>query len=329
VTIGIPFLNARPTLPDAVRSVLAQTFADWELLLVDDGSSDGSLDWARTIRDERITVVSDGVNRGLVARLNLIAGLARGKYLARMDADDLMHPRRLEEQVRFLEANPRVEVIDTAACTIDEHNAPIGIRGDGPLDCDVRAVLRSGLLIHPAVMGRTSWFRGNPYHARFVWAEDHELWVRTCRRSAFDRLQEPLLFYRESLAGNLGNYLRGARTVRAILRLYGPGTIGYGPTAGLIACSCLKSLTYWTLTKLGRQGRLIRARTRPLSAAESTAAGEALRVILQTRMPTSDRVDHEPTHAGPAGHPPYARLHGAADVELPRSPGGVRAGPGV
>src|SRR5438309_10301144 len=89
VSIGIPFLNARRFLADAVRSVFAQTCDDWELLLVDDGSTDGSLDVVRSIDDPRVRVISDGTNRGLCARLNQIASLARGKYLARMDADDL------------------------------------------------------------------------------------------------------------------------------------------------------------------------------------------------------------------------------------------------
>src|SRR5438045_1632919 len=92
VSIGISFQNARATLADAVRSVLAQTCRDWELLLVDDGSSDGSLELARRIEHPRIQVISDGVNQGLASRLNQIALLARGTYLARMDADDLMHP---------------------------------------------------------------------------------------------------------------------------------------------------------------------------------------------------------------------------------------------
>jgi glycosyltransferase involved in cell wall biosynthesis len=290
VSIGIPFLNAGPTLADAVRSVLAQTYGDWELLLVDDGSSDGSVEIARGVRDPRVRVVSDGVRRGLPDRLNQIAALARGRYLARMDADDLMHPERLERQVRFLDADPRVDLVDTATFTIDEHNEPLGVRGDRPLDCRPGAVLKWGLLLHPTVTGRTGWFRQNPYDPRFVRAEDHELWVRTCRKAVFGRLQEPLFFYRESLSGNLRNYLRTQQTARKILRVYGPAAVGHAATAVLVARSCLKSWTYRACTAMGRQGRLIRARTRPLTAAESAAARAALRTVLQTPLPTSPTV---------------------------------------
>jgi hypothetical protein len=137
------------------------------------------------------------------------------------------------------------------------------------------------------VTGRTGWFRDHPYDGRFVRAEDHELWVRTCRNTTFARLGEPLFFYREGLSGNLRNYLQSARAVRQVLRVYGPAAVGYGETALLLARSCLKSCAYWTYTKLGRQGRLIRARTRPLTADEAAAARAALSTILQTPLPTS------------------------------------------
>ena len=114
VTIGIPFLNARRYLEDAVRSVFAQTHGDWELLLIDDGSTDGSIAVVRHLDDPRVRVLGDGSNRGLCARLNQIASLAQGTYLARMDADDLMHPERIERQLKFLRANPNVDLIDTA-----------------------------------------------------------------------------------------------------------------------------------------------------------------------------------------------------------------------
>jgi glycosyltransferase involved in cell wall biosynthesis len=317
VTIGLPFFNARRTLVDAVRSVFAQTYDDWELFLVDDGSTDGSVEVAREIHDPRVRLFSDGVNRGLPDRLNQIAALARGKYLSRMDADDLMHPERLEKQVRFLDGHPHVDLVDTATYTIDEHNEALGIRGDRPLNCDPRAILRSGLLIHPTVTGRTSWFRGNPYDRDFVRAEDVELWVRTSRQTVFSRLEEPLFFYRESLTGNLRNYLRTEKTLRKILRVYGPATVGYNDTGRLLARSHLKSWTYWTITNIGLQGRLIRARTRPLSAGESVSARAALRAVQQTPLPTTKQNDHEQTN----GFDPRTELPSGACMHGPANPG--------
>jgi glycosyltransferase involved in cell wall biosynthesis len=285
VSIGIPFLNARPYLADAVRSVFAQTHDDWELLLIDDGSSDGSVDVVRHLDDPRVRVLSDGHHRGLCARLNQIASLAEGAYLARMDADDLMHPERVERQIRFLRANPSVDLIDTATFTVDDDLTPLGIRGDHPLDARAEVVLRNGLLVHPTIMGRVEWFRSNPYDPVYVRAEDRELWSRTCATTTFARLWEPLFFYREGPAGNLQNYLRTERSVRAVLHRYGPPLVGRWRTRRLVMRSRLKSMAYRLATALGRQDWLIKRRNRPLTVAEAQEARRILSAIRNTAVP--------------------------------------------
>ena len=267
VTIGIPFWNARRYLATAIRSIFAQTHQDWELLLIDDGSTDGSVELVRRLDDPRVRLVADGSHRGLCARLNQIASMARGTYLARMDADDAMHPERIARQLAVLRADPGVDLVDTATVTVDDDLTPLGIRGDRPLDARPEAVLRDGLLIHPTVTGRAEWFRRHPYDPVFVRAEDRELWIRTCATARFARVCEPLFFYREGPVGNLGNYLRTERTVREILRRYGPPLVGPRRTRLLVMRSRLKSLTYRLGTGLGLQGRLISRRNRPLGAA--------------------------------------------------------------
>jgi glycosyltransferase involved in cell wall biosynthesis len=286
VTIGIPFWNARRFLADAVRSVFAQTRDDWELLLVDDGSTDCSIEVVRHLDDPRVRVLRDGSRRGLCARLNQIAAAARGAYLARMDADDLMHPERIERQLEFLRANPTVDLIDTAIVTVDDALTPLGIRGDRALDTRPEAVLRNGLLIHPTVMGHTEWFRRNPYDPAYVRAEDLELWTRTTR---FARLREPLLFYRESPAGHVWNYLRSEGTARRVLRAYGPLLVGARRTRLLVMRSRLKSLAYFVGTRVGLQGRLIRRRNRPLSAAEIREGRRILSAVRGTAVSGLDR----------------------------------------
>src|SRR5271157_3722803 len=111
VTIGLPAFNARPYLELALRSIFAQTFRDWELIIIDDGSSDGSPELLHCLDDERVRVIADGQHLGLGARLNQIVGMARGRYIARMDADDLMHPERLQTQLDYLLQHPRVDVV--------------------------------------------------------------------------------------------------------------------------------------------------------------------------------------------------------------------------
>ena len=299
VSIGIPFLNARRYLADAVRSVFAQTHDDWELLLVDDGSSDGSVDVVRHLDDPRVRVLSDGSHRGLCVRLNQIASLAQATYLARMDADDLMHPERVGRQIAFLRANPSVDVIDTATFTVDDDLTPLGIRGDHPLDPRAEVVLQNGLLVHPTVMGRVEWFRSNPYDPVYVRAEDRELWSRTCATTTFARLCEPLFFYREGPAGNLQNYLRTEKSVRTVLHRYGPPLVGARRTRLLVMRSRLKSMAYRLATALGRQDRLIRRRNRPLTAAEVQEGRRILSAIRNTPVSGLDGVVAPPSARRP------------------------------
>jgi len=156
VTIGIPFYNAEQTLADAVRSVFKQTIRDWELLLVDDGSTDGSLAIAQAVQDSRVHVYSDGRRRGLANRLNEITELAGGEYLARMDADDLMHPERLARQMDALLKPAPADLVASAVYVLDEQGDPAGIWGDGRVNLGLAAVLQRCPFVHPTVTGKTA-----------------------------------------------------------------------------------------------------------------------------------------------------------------------------
>jgi glycosyltransferase involved in cell wall biosynthesis len=285
ISIGLSFFNARRTIVDAVRSVFAQTYQDWELILVDDGSSDGSAEIVKQIDDPRVRLYCDGVNRGISARLNQIATLAQGEFLARTDADDLLHPERIARQIEFLVENPSIDAIDTATYTVDDDLTPLGIRGDEPLDCRPEVVLRNGLLIQPTMMARTEWFRQNQYDGTFFRAEDRELWCRTCTTAKFSRLVKPLFFYREPLAGNLRNYINSGITVRKILRQYGPPLIGSWRTSLLISQCALRNMIYRAATAMGVQGQLIRRRNRKLTDNEFQTAQSTLAQILRTSVP--------------------------------------------
>ena len=240
ITVGLPFWNNESTLSAAIRSVLAQTVADWRLLLVNDGSRDASAAIARSFRDPRICLVDDGEHRGLVCRLNQIARLATTPYLARMDADDLMHPRRLEAQLRCLGGIGPPDLVATAAYVIDQHGRLAAVAGAEPLDTTPRHVLVHGLFLHPTVAGRTQWFRENLYDEFYVRAEDHELWVRTCRHSRFAKIPEPLYFYRETRPPDLRKCAASHQTGRQIFRRYGPGIVGTAGTWRLICASWLR-----------------------------------------------------------------------------------------
>ena len=128
LSVSLPVYNAARSLPLALGSLLAQTFADWELLAVDDGSSDDSLAVLHRLRDPRVRVLADGRNLGVAARLNQIAQEARGEYVARMDADDLCHPQRLEKQSAFLQQNPDTDGVGCSLLILDRQIHLAGMR---------------------------------------------------------------------------------------------------------------------------------------------------------------------------------------------------------
>lgn len=213
VTIAIPIYNAERYLHDAIQSIVNQTYRSWVLYLINDGSSDNSLAIMQEYasRDSRIKIINDGENKGLVARLNQSIALAETKYYARMDADDIMYVTRIEEQVRFLEEHPDVDVLGTSIMTIDDDNK---IVGSGFCEGRVNG------FIHPTVMGHTTWFKSNPYSMWAVRAEDTELWIRTAAESKFWALGKPLLFYREFGVPTLSKTLQSQRTVLRIFSRY-------------------------------------------------------------------------------------------------------------
>jgi len=284
VTVGLPVHNAERTLGDAIRSVFAQTLDDWELIVVDDGSCDRSLQIAQAVNDSRVRVLSDGVNRGLVSRLNQIAGLARGDYLARMDADDLMHPERLALQTEYLDAHRETHLVVAAAYTIDAEDNLTGIRGLSPLAATSETALRGPPFIHPTVTGRRSWFRANPYDEAFVRAEDAELWCRTLGCTRVAKLDQPLLFYRDTNQLALRPYLMSNQTQRAIIARYGPALAGRAKTARLLLESHLKSGLFWLCAMVRLQGMLVGRRGSPLTEEQRGEAMKPLNTVLQTAV---------------------------------------------
>ncbi len=291
VTIGIPFFNNEATLADAIRSVYAQTEQDWELILIDDGSTDHSFEIARSVVDSRVRLVRGDANRGLSARLNQIAGMARGRYLARMDADDFMHPERLARQIGVLDERPEVELVGTAMYSLDRADCPRGIRGDTQPDMSPIGVLKHAPLVHPTIMARTKWFLRNPYNEECQRSEDRELYVRTFSSLKFVQLREPLYFCREERSMRLDKYLKSCREDQAIFRQYGPRFVGWPRTWALCLASVLKAETYRAFTALHAEGWLVRKRNHLVSEEQARQATDVLRRVLETPVPGLDRVE--------------------------------------
>lgn len=198
VTVVMPVYNAGRYLRLAVQSIVDQTFGDWELLIIDDASTDGALNGIADIVDARIRVVRNPKNLGLAATLNVGIELARGEFIARMDQDDVSYPERLARQLEMLEHNPAIDLVGVRCLAIDENDEPVGAL---PYALDHRelctAPWRGFYLPHPTWMGRIEWFRRHRYASPAPYlCEDQELLLRTWSVSCFATHPEVLFAYR-------------------------------------------------------------------------------------------------------------------------------------
>jgi glycosyltransferase involved in cell wall biosynthesis len=277
VTVAIPFHNEERHLEQAVRSILRQTFEDFELLLVDDGSTDRSLAVARSFTDPRIVVVADGKHRGLPARLNEIVDRARGDLIARMDADDVSHPTRLAKQVAYLGENATVDVLGSWCALVDDDDEPFAVL-EAHLPPSPRDALAHGVMAHPAIVARRSWHLRNRYDESLTRSEDRDLWVRTATTARFAIIDEPLYVMRVEVRrpGFVERYLKSQVQNRVILAKYGPASIGRRATFRLQAATFGKAAAMRVAHALRLASWLVRRRGRPPTAREMATIREAL-----------------------------------------------------
>jgi len=223
ISIGMPVFNCGDSLVPAIRSLIHQTYENWELLLIDDGSTDNSKRLAENFNDKRIRVFSDGRNLGLPTRLNQAIDLSRGKYFARMDGDDIAYPERFEAQVDYLEKHPEIDLVGCRVIIFDAHGHAVGTYPFRQTHSDIcRRPWSTFHLPHPTWMGKIDWFRINRYRTDFNKTQDQELLLRTYRKSQFACLPDFLLGYRKtslSLKTILwGRYLFSREWVRNAFR---------------------------------------------------------------------------------------------------------------
>lgn len=278
LTVAIPFHDEEERLPAAVASILGQTFRDFELLLVDDGSRDRSLAIARAVGDPRVRVLSDGRRRKLPARLNEIVRAARGDLVARMDADDVCHPTRLARQVALLEADVSLDAVGTWAGLVDDDDEILGVTESPPLPATPRVALERGVFAHATMVARRAWLEQHPYDEQMTRAEDRDLWCRTVTTSRFAIVGEPLYVVRIATRSEafLPKYLESQRQNRELYRRYGPRFVGRGRTFELRAGAHAKSVVVRSAVAAGFASALVRRRARPATAGEHTLIREAL-----------------------------------------------------
>jgi glycosyltransferase involved in cell wall biosynthesis len=199
VSIAMPVYNCQSTVGEAVASIVAQTFTDWELIVIDDGSTDKTIEIVKGFSDPRIRTFESGQNKQLPTRLNESFQMARGELFARMDGDDVSYPDRLALQVEYLNKHPEVDLLGGSILIFGEDGRAAGTRAASRSH---RQILgkpwRLSSLAHVTWMGRREWFLRNPYDETISHAQDRELLTRTRRASTFAGIPDILVAVRES-----------------------------------------------------------------------------------------------------------------------------------
>jgi glycosyltransferase involved in cell wall biosynthesis len=198
ITIALPVKNMADTVGRTIESVLSQTYINWKLLILDDGSTDNLVAITDTFTDSRIRVISDDKCVGFAVQLNLAIELATGKYFARIDADDVMYPDRLSRQIDFLEQNPEVDLVGTAMMVVGKNGEVISQRIFPTNHHQIVSQPYNGFLVaHPTWTGKTTWFK-RWYYQNLPRYEDQDLLLRAYQSSIYANLDVILLEYYES-----------------------------------------------------------------------------------------------------------------------------------
>ncbi|HEX8251902.1 MAG TPA: glycosyltransferase [Thermoanaerobaculia bacterium] len=206
VTVLMSVFNGGVYLREAIESILAQTFADYEFLIVDDGSTDDTPSILRGYRDARIRVLTNERNVGLTASLNRGLGEARGEWIARQDADDRSHPQRLQRQLAFVAAHPEVTVAGTQARVIDARGRAVGMSRKPRTSIGIAwcSVFHNPLLHSSVIFRRNAILEAGGYDEAYPFNQDFELWSRLMERHPLANIDDVLIDHRvhgASIAG--------------------------------------------------------------------------------------------------------------------------------
>jgi glycosyltransferase involved in cell wall biosynthesis len=248
VSVVIPAYNAERFLPAAVDSILGQSFREFELIIVDDCSTDATWDIAQRYAsgDARIRVYRNARNLGIAGNRNRGVSLAAGRYLAWQDADDISLPTRLEKQARFLDAHPEVAIVG-AYIELFRGDVTLGVRRYPADDATMRrCIFRYSPLAQPAAMIRLDALRGvGDYDLRYPPAEDIDMTFRLGRHHRLGNIEEVLLRYRESEGSATFTGLRKIEMSTVAIRLRNRRAPGFHMTVGDALYTALHCCSIW------------------------------------------------------------------------------------
>ena len=209
ITVALPVHNNKKTIATTIKSIINQTYSNWELIIINDASTDGSEKIIQKFQDKRITLINHKTKRHIANSLNEIIFRARGKYFARIDGDDYCYLERFEKQLKFMKKHPDIDLIGCGLAIINDSGNLIGKR----VFTNITNSSQSNIYIpHPTFFGKTSFFKKYLYKSPPYSAQDQDLLFRAYKESNYAILDDILVCYRETL-----NLKKIARTRRDLI----------------------------------------------------------------------------------------------------------------
>jgi glycosyltransferase involved in cell wall biosynthesis len=285
ITVGISFYNCEKTLLAAVKSIFAQTLQDWELILIDGGSSDRSLEVAKSINDPRVRVISDGSYHTHPAALNQLIDAARGKYIARMDGDDLCSPKRLEKQLELFKKDESLDVAGTGIVYLNDMDFPLGYSIPPSSHLEIcKKPYRTFRLCHGSVMAKRSWYLQNKYDESAIKVEDFDLWLRTYEHSRFSNVREALYYYRcETFFSQKKLFIARINSIKLLFRYYKTRNIFKAIWYSIL--QIIKMISGPIICLLSSNKSLVKKRYTVFKDGEEKKHKEILNYIKNTKLP--------------------------------------------
>ncbi|CAN5188047.1 glycosyltransferase [soil metagenome] len=198
ISVILPAYNAEEFIAEAIISILKQSYSDFELIIINDGSTDTTTQIISSFSNERIVLVNHSVNKGLIASLNEGISISKGEYIARMDADDVSYSERFKKQIEFMDKHPETGILGTSVTYFGKN-----VVRKNQVILTASEELKSRFLFsspfnHPTVFIRKSVLDkfGFQYNQEYIHAEDYALWYHMLRKTEFANLNEALLYYR-------------------------------------------------------------------------------------------------------------------------------------
>lgn len=313
ISVLLVVRDVQATIARTVESILDQTLSDFELIILDDGSTDGTLPTIAAFRDDRIRVIADDRWLGLATRLNQGLDQAQGEFVARMDGDDIAYPQRFERQLTYLREHPEVDLVGASVIVFRGDGTVLGVRKPPQGHGDICRGVHGFSIAHPTYFGRAKWFRQFRYAEDMRRSQDQDLLLRAHFSSRLANVPEILLGYREETVSMQKAFAGRRDFTRSIVRIYGSNGAYHRALEGLVVQSAKLAID-GIAALTGSSAVLLKHRA---TAASQVEIDQWANVWAQVTRALQERL---PYHATPGtSEPPRAHAAGSFRPDDPSS----------